>query len=89
VLIIVGAGTPSLLERLLAADRLSHRRGRAAHLNRRRIFTRDGGRWGIGQAHRILMRPTYIGRHEFNTSSPKNGPKSDMLSEEGLRTPRA
>jgi len=37
-----------------------------AHLNQRRIFTRDGGRWGIGQVHRILTRPTYVGRHEFN-----------------------
>ena len=37
-----------------------------AHLNRRRIFTRDGGRWGIGQVHRILTRTTYVGRHEFN-----------------------
>jgi site-specific DNA recombinase len=38
----------------------------AAHLNQHRIFTRDGGRWGIGQVHRILTRPTYVGRHEFN-----------------------
>ena len=38
----------------------------AAYLNERRIFTRDGGRWGIGQVHRILTRPTYVGRHEFN-----------------------
>jgi site-specific DNA recombinase len=37
-----------------------------SHLNTRRIFTRDGGRWGIGQVHRILTRTTYIGRHEFN-----------------------
>ncbi len=37
-----------------------------AHLNRQRLFTRDGGRWGIGQVHRILTRATYIGRHEFN-----------------------
>ncbi len=39
------------------------------HLNGRRIFTRDGGRWGIGQVHRILTRTTYIGRHEFNKRS--------------------
>ena len=39
------------------------------HLNIRRIFTRDGGRWGIGQVHRILTRTTYIGRHEFNKRS--------------------
>ncbi len=38
----------------------------AAHLNQHRIFTRDGGRWGIGQVHRILTRTTYVGRHEFN-----------------------
>lgn len=25
----------------------------AAYRNQRRIFTRDGGRWGIGQVHRI------------------------------------
>jgi site-specific DNA recombinase len=36
------------------------------HLNRNRIFTRDGGRWGIGQVHRILTRRTYMGEHEFN-----------------------
>ena len=40
-----------------------------SHLNQRRIFTRDGGRWGIGQVHRILTRATYIGRHEFNKRS--------------------
>src|SRR5271168_903085 len=38
----------------------------ASHLNARRIFTRDGGRWGVGQVHRVLTRPTYVGRHEFN-----------------------
>jgi DNA invertase Pin-like site-specific DNA recombinase len=38
----------------------------AAYLNAHRIFTRDGGRWGIGQVHRILTRTTYVGRHEFN-----------------------
>ena len=37
-----------------------------SYLNFRRSFTRDGGRWGIGQVHRILTRTTYIGRHEFN-----------------------
>jgi DNA invertase Pin-like site-specific DNA recombinase len=40
-----------------------------AYLNGRRIFTRDGGRWGIGQVHRVLTRTTYIGRHEFNKRS--------------------
>lgn len=37
-----------------------------SHLNRNRLFTRDGGRWGIGQVHRILTRRTYMGEHEFN-----------------------
>ena len=40
-----------------------------AHLNRHGLFTRDGGRWGIGQVHRILTRRTYIGEHEFNKRS--------------------
>jgi DNA invertase Pin-like site-specific DNA recombinase len=45
------------------------------YLNERRIFTRDGGRWGIGQLHRVLTRTTYVGHHEFNRSSPKSGAK--------------
>src|SRR3546814_13003021 len=40
-----------------------------SHLNSRRIVTRDGGRWGIGQVHRILIRRTYMGEHEFNKRS--------------------
>ncbi len=36
------------------------------HLNERRIFTRDGGRWGIGTVHRMLTRHTYAGRHQVN-----------------------
>ena len=40
-----------------------------SYLNSRRIFTRDGGRWGIGQVHRILTRRSYIGEHEFNKRS--------------------
>jgi len=32
-----------------------------SYLNSRRLFTRDGGRWGVGQVHRILTRSTYIG----------------------------
>jgi site-specific DNA recombinase len=39
------------------------------YLNARRLFTRDGGRWGIGQMHDVLTRTTYIGRHEFNRRS--------------------
>ena len=46
-----------------------------SHLNRNRIFTRDGGRWGIGQVHRILTRRTYMGEHEFNKRSKAKAPK--------------
>jgi hypothetical protein len=45
------------------------------YLNERRIFTRDGARWGIGQLYSVLTRTTYVGRHEFNRSSAKSGPK--------------
>ncbi len=41
----------------------------ASHLDQRRIVTRDGGLWGIGQIHCILTRTTYTGRHEFNKRS--------------------
>jgi hypothetical protein len=53
-----------------------------AHLNRQRIFTRDGGRWGIGQVHRILTRATYIGRHEFNkrSKSKELKPVSEVIT---------
>jgi DNA invertase Pin-like site-specific DNA recombinase len=55
-----------------------------AHLNRQRIFTRDGGRWGIGQVHRILTRATYIGRHEFNkrSKSKELKPVSEVIAVE-------
>ncbi|ABQ69730.1 Resolvase, N-terminal domain [Rhizorhabdus wittichii RW1] len=51
------------------------------HLNARRIFTRDGGRWGIGQLHRILTRRTYIGEHEFNkrTKAKELKPQSEVV----------
>jgi hypothetical protein len=39
----------------------------AKHLNERGIRTRDGGRWGVDAAHKVLTRTTYIGRHRFNT----------------------
>jgi hypothetical protein len=51
------------------ADGVSGRMGVKAiakHLNERKLYTRTGGRWGVGAVHRILARPTYIGRHEFN-----------------------
>lgn len=52
-----------------------------SHLNSRRIFTRDGGRWGVGQVHRILTRKTYIGEHEFNKrgKSKQFNPASDVV----------
>jgi site-specific DNA recombinase len=37
-----------------------------SHLNAKGILTRDGGRWGIGSLHKMLTRPAYVGRHEFN-----------------------
>jgi DNA invertase Pin-like site-specific DNA recombinase len=36
------------------------------YLNERRIFTRDGGRWGLASIHQLLTRATYIGEHRFN-----------------------
>ena len=53
-----------------------------AYLNQRRIFTRNGGRWGIGQVHRILTRPTYVGRHEFNKRAKNNTlkPASEVVT---------
>ncbi|MDR2858666.1 MAG: recombinase family protein, partial [Novosphingobium sp.] len=53
-----------------------------SHLNRNRIFTRDGGRWGIGQLHRILTRRTYIGEHEFNkrTKAKELKPVSEIVT---------
>ena len=47
----------------------------ATYLNERRIFTRDGGRWGLAQVHAILTRTTYIGEHRFNTRSHKDREK--------------
>ncbi|WP_197673714.1 recombinase family protein [Stappia sp. ES.058] len=41
------------------------------HMNSNRMFTRNGGRWGIGQLHRILTRRTYMGEHRFNRRSNK------------------
>ncbi len=54
------------------------------HLNARRIFTRDGGRWGVGQLHRILTRKTYIGEHEFNKrgKTKELKPVSEVVSVE-------
>lgn len=46
-------------------------------LNGKGIFTRDGGRWGIGQVHRVLTRRTYIGEHQFN----KRGKSKELKPE--------
>ncbi|MDX8468266.1 recombinase family protein [Mesorhizobium sp. VK23B] len=53
------------------------------HLNERRIFTRDGGRWGLAQIHAILTRTTYVGEHRFNTRSHKDRekkPESEIVT---------
>ena len=51
------------------------------YLSEHRIFTRDGGRWGIGTVHRMLTRHTYIGRHEFNrrTKNGDNKPDDEVI----------
>jgi DNA invertase Pin-like site-specific DNA recombinase len=73
------ADTVRLIYRLaLEGDGASGPKGVKAitsYLNARRIFTRDGGRWGIGQLHHVLTRTTYVGCHEFNKSSPKSAQK--------------
>ncbi len=47
------------------------------HLNGNHIYTRNGGRWGIGQLHRVLTRRTYIGEHQFNKRSKKGEVKPE------------
>jgi site-specific DNA recombinase len=70
------ADTVRLIYRLyLEGDGVSAPMGVKAitcHLNERRIFTRDGGRWGLAQIHTILTRTTYVGEHRFNTRSQKD-----------------
>ena len=56
-----------------------------SHLNARRIFTRDGGRWGIGQLHRILTRRTYIGEHEFKQALQDQGVEAAQRDRDGSR----
>ncbi|MDX0312494.1 recombinase family protein [Sinorhizobium meliloti] len=71
--------TVRLIYRLfLEGDGISGPKGVKAittYLNERRMFTRDGGRWGLAQIHAILTRTTYIGEHRFNTRSFKNREK--------------
>ncbi|WP_018632941.1 recombinase family protein [Neomegalonema perideroedes] len=47
------------------------------YLNDRRIFTRDGGRWGVDQIHAILTRTTYVGQHRFNKRGKDSTRKAD------------
>ncbi len=51
------------------------------HLNGKGIFTRDGGRWGIGQVHRVLTRRTYIGEHQWGKRSKRKEaqPSSEIV----------
>src|SRR5215831_21208083 len=46
------------------------------------MFTRDGGRWGVGQVHRILTRTTYVGRHEFDKRAKNKAlkPASEIVA---------
>ncbi|WP_421697554.1 recombinase family protein [Ancylobacter sp.] len=52
-----------------------------SHLNRNRIYTRESGRWGIGQLHRVLTRRTYVGEHQFNSrsKSKQKKPESEVV----------
>ncbi len=49
----------------------------AKYLNERKMYTRTGGRWGVGTVHRILTRRTYVGEHEFNRRSKRGEVKPD------------
>ncbi len=48
----------------------------AKHLNERKLYTRTGGRWGVGTVHRILTRRTYIGEHEWGKTYKDGTPKA-------------
>lgn len=75
------ADTVRLIDRLaLSGDGTTGPMGIKAivgYLNDRRIFTRDGGRWGVGQIHAILTRTTYVGQHRFNRRGKDNTRKAD------------
>ena len=53
----------------------------ASYLNARGITTQNGGRWGIGQIHRVLTRRTYMGEHAYNqrSKSGTRNPASDIV----------
>ncbi|MFN3615908.1 MAG: recombinase family protein, partial [Rubrimonas sp.] len=48
----------------------------AAYLNERKLYTRTGGRWGVGTVHRILTRRTYIGEHLWGRTYKDGTPKA-------------
>jgi site-specific DNA recombinase len=48
----------------------------AAWLNDRKLYTRTGGRWGVGTVHRILTRRTYIGEHQWGRKYKDGTPKA-------------
>ena len=48
----------------------------AKYLNERKLYTRTGGRWGVGTVHRILMRRAYIGGHEWGKTHKDGTPKT-------------
>jgi len=74
------ADTVRLMFRLaLIGDGTSGRMGVkaiAAWLNARKLYTRTGGRWGVGTVHRILTRRTYIGEHHWGRTYKDGTPKA-------------
>ena len=78
------ADTVRLIYRLaLEGDGTVRPDGREEHhglSQQHRIFTRDGGRWGIGQVHRILTRPTYIGRARVQQARKDQGTEAGQRS---------
>ena len=50
----------------------------AKYLNERKLYTRTGGRWGVGTVHRILTRRTYIGEHEWGKAYKDGTPKAQV-----------
>ena len=49
----------------------------AKYLNERKLYTRTGGRWGVGAVHRILTRRTYIGEHQWGKSYKDGTPDKE------------
>lgn len=54
----------------------------AHYLNSREMFTRSGGRWGVGTVHQILTRRSYMGVHEFNriAKGGRVNPDADVIT---------